>query len=172
MTVTRERILSKLPPYEDKWQVVRKKQYVPDIINEIMTSHRLFAPYYDKFSSLFFTNDPAQLSERLYSFCKQNIEYREESMDKQTTAVPTGVLTRGYGDCKHYALFNAGVISSINRLYGTGFDWCYYFAGYRGAEEPHHVFVSLRDGNEEVWIDPTPGAGAEEPTLLVKRVST
>ncbi len=172
MTVTRERILDKLPPYEDRWQVIRETQYVPDIINEIMTSHRLFAPFYDRFSSLFMTATAADLSEKLYSFCKKNIEYREESQEKQTTALPTGMLIRGYGDCKHYATFCAGVISSLNRVYDCGFEWCYYFAGYRGATEPHHVFAMIVDGGEEVWIDPTPGAGLEEPTLLVKRKAT
>lgn len=169
MTVTVNRILSKLPPYEDRWQVIRETQYVPDIINEILTAHRLFAPYYDRFSSLFLSTTSAELAERLYSFCKKNIEYREETDSRQTTALPTGVLERGYGDCKHYASFCGGVIASLNRLHGTDYKWCYNFAGYRGAKEPHHVFVSIDDGGEEVWIDPTPGAGMEEPTLLEKR---
>lgn len=172
MTATRERILSRLPPYEDQWQVIRDKQYVPDIINEILVSHRLFAPYYDQFSTLFSHRGAADLSEKLFSFCKQNIQYREETDERQTTALPTGVLIRGYGDCKHYALFSAGVIASLNRLKDYKYKWWYYFAGYRGAKEPHHVFVAIDDGDEEIWIDPTPGAGMEKPTLLVKRVSS
>lgn len=170
MTVTANDVLLRLPPYEDRWQTIRDKQYVPDIINEICTSHRLFSSYYDKFSSLFLCYEPACISEKLFSFCKSNIQYKEEGVNKQTTALPTGFLTRGYGDCKHFALFNAGVLASLNRLYNTGFEWCFYFDGYRDAEEPFHVYVAVQDGDEEVWIDPTPGAGSELPTIHEKRV--
>lgn len=170
MTATVNDVLARLPAYEDRWQTVRDKQYVPDIINEVLTSHRLFGKFYDRFSSLFLCYEPACISEKLFDFCKKYIEYREEGVDKQTTALPTGFLTRGFGDCKHYALFNAGVLASLNRLYGTDFKWCFYFDGYRDAEEPFHVYVAVRDGTEEIWIDPTPGAGSELPTIHEKRV--
>lgn len=170
MTVTANDVLLRLPPYEDKWQMIRDKQYVPDIINEIVTSHKLFGRYYDKFSSLFLAYEPASIAEKLFHFCKKNISYREETVDRQTSALPTGFLTRGYGDCKHFALFIAGVLASLNRLYDTGFDWCFYFDGYGDATEPFHVYVSLQDGGEEIWIDPTPGAGSELPTIHEKRV--
>lgn len=172
MTPTANDLLKRLPAYEDRWQTIRDKQYVPDIINEILTSHRIFGSYYDKFSSLFLCDKPACISEKLYSFCKQNIAYREEGVGAQTTALPTGFLTRGYGDCKHYALFNAGVLASLNRMYGTNFKWCFYFDGYRDADEPFHVYVAIEDPDtgEEIWIDPTPGAGSELPTIHEKRV--
>lgn len=169
MKVTREKILRRLPAYEDKWQLIADKQYVPDIMNEIMTSHHLFSGYYDKFSSLFFCSSLNCLADSLYYFCRDNIRYKEETEKRQTTALPTGFLERGYGDCKHYALFCAGVIDSLNRTMGLGIDWWYYFAGYDGAKEPYHVFVAVRDKGEEIWIDPTPGAAENYPTLLIKR---
>jgi hypothetical protein len=169
MTVTANEILRRLPPYEDRWEVIVDQQHVKDIIREIIEAHRIFAPYYDRFSSLFLCESPSQVAEALYTFEKQNIRYREEGVEAQTSALPTGFLTRGYGDCKHYALFNAGVLASLNRLYKCGFDWCFYFAAYDGGDEPYHVFVAVRDGPEEIWIDPTPGAGDYLPTLLIKR---
>lgn len=166
--VTPDIILTRLPPYLDEWQLVKKEQYVPDIIKEICTAHRMYGGYYDTFSDLFCSSDPGAVADRLYDFCKAYIKYQEESVDNQTSAIPTGILHRGYGDCKHYALFCAGVIASLNRLYGCCFEAYFYFVAYRRAEEPYHVFVSLMDGDQEIWIDPTPGSGGT-PTLIVRK---
>ena len=166
--VTPDMILRRLPPYQDDWELVVKEQYVRDIVKEICTAHRLYADFYDKFSDLFYNTDPETVADRLYSFCKNYISYREESKEDQTSALPTGILHRGYGDCKHYALFSAGVIGSLNRLYDCCFEAYYYFVGYRGAEEPYHVFVSIVDSDKEIWLDPTPGSGGT-PTLIVPK---
>lgn len=171
MKVTANQILTRLPPYEDRWEVIVDTQYVHDIMEEIVIAQKMFAGYYDRFSSLFYYKKPSQVADALYTFLKQNIDYREETVDSQTSALPTGILTRGYGDCKHYALFSAGVLASLNRLYGCGYKWWFYFAGYNGGKEPYHVFVAVQDGEEEIWIDPTPGAGDFQPTLLIKRIA-
>lgn len=162
-------VLSRLPAYADQWELINPRQYVPDIIKEVCAAHKLFAGYYDTFSYLFYTTDPAELAESLDQFCRNNIRYQEESVKKQTSAVPQGILTRGFGDCKHYALMNAGIIGSLNRLYGCCFNAAFEFAGYRGAEEPYHVFVSIQESaDSEIWIDPTPGSGGM-PTLLIEK---
>lgn len=167
--VTPDMIMARLPPYRDEWELVKKEQYVSDIVKEICTAHRLYGEYYDMFSDLFYSADPETVSDRLYSFCKSYIAYQEETVDKQTSAVPTGILYRGYGDCKHYALFTAGVIASLNRLYRCCFDARFCFVGYGRAKEPYHVFVALVESDDlEVWIDPTPGSGGT-PTLRVEK---
>lgn len=167
--VTREMVLSRLPAYRDEWELITKEQYVPDIIREVCTAHSLFGCYYDTFSDLFYSPDPGQVAETLHRFCKNYIRYKVESVKRQTSAVPQGILHRGYGDCKHYALFSAGILSSLNRLYGCCFDAAFLFAGYEGAKEPYHVYVSLQEsGDSEIWIDPTPGSGGT-PTLLVEK---
>lgn len=166
--VTPDMILARLPPYQDEWQLVKSEQFVPDIIREICTAHRMYGGYYDKFSDLFYSADPGTVADRLYSFCKSYIEYQEESVDHQTSAIPTGILYRGRGDCKHYALFTAGVIASLNRLYGCCFEAYFYFVGYRRAKEPYHVYVSVIDAETEIWVDPTPGSGGT-PTLKVQK---
>src|SRR5689334_8181824 len=121
MVVSANSVLSRLPPYADEWELIKKDQYVPDIIKEVSAAHRLFAEYYDQFSDLFYDTDPRVVADSLYAFCKEYIQYREEDVNFQTSALPTGILYRGYGDCKHYALFTAGVIGSLNRLYGCCF---------------------------------------------------
>lgn len=168
--ITSEMILQRLPPYLDEWELVKETQYVPDIINEVCTAHKLFSGHYDRFSELFYDTDPAVVCDNLYDFCRRYIRYREESVKEQTSAVPAGILTRGHGDCKHYALFCAGVIGSLNRLYGCCFVGSFYFVAYRRAKEPYHVFVSVKDSENdtEIWIDPTPGSGGK-PTLIVSK---
>lgn len=166
--VTRNQILQMLPLYQDDWTLVTPEQFVPDIIKEICKAHSLYGDYYDRFSYLFYSANPATVADRLYSFCKNYIGYREESKDRQTSALPTGILHRGYGDCKHYALFCAGVIGSLNRLYGCCFEAFFLFVGYGKAKEPYHVYVSVLDGDWEVWLDPTPGSGGT-PSLIVSK---
>lgn len=162
-------ILSELPPYRDEWVLVTKAQYIPDIINEVVKAHRLFGHYYDMFSYLFYTTNPYELADRLFTFCRRYIDYREEKVSFQSTAAPHGILERGEGDCKHYASVVAGVIASLNRCFGCCFVANFLFVGYGRADEPYHVFVSLEDGKGgEIWIDPTPGSG-DTPTLIVAK---
>lgn len=168
--ITPEKILLRLPPYLDEWELVTQTQYVPDIIKEVCTAHTLFESHYDKFSDLFYDTDATVVTNRLHEFCKRYIRYQEESVKMQTSAIPAGILYRGYGDCKHYSLFCAGVLGSLNRLYGCCFVSAFYFAGYRRAKEPYHVFVSVVDSanDTEIWLDPTPGSGGI-PTLIVAK---
>src|SRR5574337_974124 len=101
MYVEKEILLRKLPPYRDEWITVKDDQDVHDIINEILDAHKEFAPYYDKIALYFDADTIGGVCNNLYKFCKENISYHEETADDQTTALPAGILTRGYGDCKH-----------------------------------------------------------------------
>lgn len=170
MQVTRENLLSVLPPYSDKWVLIKEDQDVKDIIKSMLQSHKDFAGYYDKIAGFFESDCPEQLGEDLYQFCKANIEYREESVEQQTTALPTGILTRGYGDCKHYASFCGGILDAINRARGLGLKWNYCFASYRLDERtPYHVFIVLEGEDGPIWIDPTPGAAEKTPVWVVNK---
>ncbi len=165
----RDQILSLLPPDKDLWQLVTPNQYVPDIIEDILYCQGAFADHYDKISFLFLDESVPAIANRLWNFCKRNIQYREESKDRQTTRIPSGIVKSAKGDCKAFAQFCGGVLGSLNRVYGLGLDWCFYFAAYDGGDSPYHVFVSVMDGKEEIWIDPTPGAADDMPTLLIKK---
>lgn len=168
--VTPDMVLDRLPVYLDKWQLIKESQYVPDIIKEVVTANRLFAGFYDKFSYLFYDPNPGVVADNLYEFCRKYIMYQEESVNRQTSAIPSGILVRGYGDCKHYALFCGGVLGSLNRLYDCSFECRFMFVGYRKAREPYHVFVSVADSERgtEIWIDPTPGSGGT-PTIVIEK---
>lgn len=157
-------LIGALPPYKDEWVVIHPHQEVHDIIREVLDAHRDFSPYYDKIGLYFDAGTIDQTCDELFRFCKKNLRYREESEDEQTTALPTGLLSRGYCDCKGYAGFCGGVLDAIKRNTGKQINWCYRFASYNVLNStPHHVFIVVRDGNEELWIDPTPNSDKMVP---------
>lgn len=160
-----------LPAFDNGWVLVKKDQYVPDIMEEITRCQSLFAGYYDIFGYKFKNRDPGRVANELAAFCRRYIHYREEDEKFQTSAMPTGILTRGYGDCKHYALFCGGVLGALNRDCNAGIDWCYCFASYKqSVKMPYHVFVAVNEGDSDAWIDPTPGSGPDPKHLYIKKV--
>lgn len=173
--VTPEMILARLPPYRDEWELIVNRQYVPHIIKEVCQAHKDFEWCYDRFSDLFYHRDPMRVADDLYEFCKTFLMYKEESEITQTSSLPTGIIERGYVtgpgvDCKHYALFSAGVIGSLNRMYNCSYDAVFMFVGYGEADEPYHVFVSLKCDELDIWIDPTPGSGGTPSIVQEKPV--
>jgi hypothetical protein len=57
-------------------------------------------------------------------------------------------------DCKSYSLFIGGILDSLNRK-GKKIKWCYRFASYRFMDKlPHHVFIVINPGKNEIWVDP------------------
>lgn len=168
--VTRKELLQHLPPYRDEWVVVHSNQSVKNIITELLNAHREFAGYYDMIAPLFDADTTEKICKNLYTFCKKNIEYKEESEDRQTTAIPAGILTRGYGDCKHYASFCGGVLDAIGRMKGEPIDFYYCFASYNPDQpDPYHVFIVVNDNGQQIWIDPTPGAEDKTPVWVVNK---
>lgn len=163
-------LLKRLPPYRDEWIVINKSQSVPDIIREVCDAHRSFTGLYDRIWMYFDEPTTEEICNKLVRFCKANIHYREESDKSQTTAIPQGLLTRGYGDCKHYASFCGGVLGAINRATGKHINWHYRFASYRLTRRtPYHVFVVVQKDGEEIWLDPTPGSDNQYPIWVQNR---
>lgn len=172
--VTAQGLLEVLPPYRDEWAIVEERQNVYDIIKGMLDSHREFAGYYDLIALYFDGPTTEDICENIYRFLVDNVKYREEKEAAQTTALPTGILMRGCGDCKHYSQLAGGILDAINRLTGKNIKWSYRFASYDPlTRTPHHVFVVVfePDGSE-IWIDPTPGASDKEPVWqLDKKVN-
>lgn len=159
MNITADKILNTLPPFRDERVLIKQDQKVNDIINQILISHDNYAAYYDKFALYFDADTTEKICTNIYNFLRSEIKYKEESDQYQTTALPAAILSWRQGDCKHYASFTGGVLSAIERLTGKKFKWCYRFASYDLLmKTPHHVFVVVFDGDQEIWIDPVPGA--------------
>ena len=110
------------------------------------------APYFDRKSI-------PEICEALFDFCKENLDYVEESSEDQNVIYPRVLLKRGYCDCKGYAGFIAGVLDALCRR-GKNIRWCYRFASYKFFETiPGHVFVVVKmPHGREIWIDPVLGS--------------
>lgn len=170
MDVSKKQVLQRLPADRGEWVKIKDRQQVKDIIADIVASHQAFTGYYDKIGMLFYADTIEGICDKLYNFCKKNIHYREESEVSQTTAIPAGILNRGYGDCKHYASFIGGCLDAISRETGEKIDWHYCFASYLVNQKiPYHVFVVVETEDGPVWVDPTPGATLQEPVWIINK---
>lgn len=164
-------LLGKLPPYLHRYTTIKNDQSVYDIVKEVLEAHQIFASDYDRIGDDFNYGSNLDIAKRLFNFLKQNVKYDIESEESQTTKSPSALLVQGYGDCKHYAGFIAGVFDALNRI-GRNIDWNYRFASYNLFDkEPGHVFVVMRDNGKEYWIDPVLKSFNErlEPTFILDK---
>lgn len=148
-------LLGVLPPYLNRYTLVKKNQDVFDIVKEVVAAHEAFKNDYDLIAPYFDGLTDVETAKRLFSFLKKNIPYEVEDEKMQTTKSPSALLTQSFGDCKHYAGFIAGILDALNRR-GRNFDFAYRFASYSIWDKtPGHVFVVMWDNEEnEFWIDP------------------
>lgn len=150
--MSKSKMLKVLPAFKGETLVIEDSQSVADIRNELVNAHKLFAADYDILVEN--VNLPRrEIFQYLFDFCKKNIRYEVESEDVQSVRSPSGILSMGYGDCKHYASFIAGVLSALNRV-GYNFDWVYRFATYKDANSAHVFVVVFDNDGNEIWIDP------------------
>lgn len=148
-------LLNKLPPYQNKKDTVVKTQTVQDITDWLLKQHAANAKLYDKISDYFWAGDPVATAENLFTYLKRHVTYKIEKDKLQTIKAPQAILTERYGDCKHYASFINGVLSSLIRKGYKGFYNLYRFANYKDDTRiPQHVFAVMIFKNEEYWIDP------------------
>ena len=158
--ISKQTILAKLPPFQNKWvTVVSGNQSTEQLVENVIDAHGRHAAFYDQFAGMFDNGKDVQdILTDLHFFVKKNIAYKEEPGKRQTDSLPTGLLTRGYGDCKHYAGFIGGVLDALKRK-GRKIDWQYRFASYYPDKPaPHHVFIVVNHKGTEYWVDPVPGA--------------
>jgi hypothetical protein len=149
--MNRETLLMELPPFNGKWELIKSRQSVADIVREVMHCHEFFASHYDKIAYRFIDTDNVQTARNIFNFIRLNIKYIEESEDQQVIQSPAALLEREEGDCKMFASFVGGVLDAVNRM-GGDVVWHYGFATYPGGS--NHVFVVLQEGDREIWVDP------------------
>lgn len=172
MTVSKEKLLQQLPPYTDEWVKVKEQQRVPDIIKLICERHSDFAGDYDAIGSYFIGANIEDTCDNLYNFCKENLQYKEETESVQTVGNPASILSRGAAgiDCKSYACFIGGCLDAIQRATGQKIKWYYRFASYDPFQKiPYHVFVVVDADSGQLYVDPTPGSEDKEPIWVIDR---
>jgi hypothetical protein len=146
-------LLKILPEPEGNEDMIKKRQDVYDIINEVLAAHDEFAADYDLIADRFANGN---VPKKLYQFCRENVTYEVEKEKWQTTRSPAVLLQMGFGDCKHFAGFIAGVLDALNRSGRGRYNWVYRFAYYdEDPDSPGHVFVCINNADgSETWIDP------------------
>lgn len=153
--VSRRDLLEVLPPFSNDSVLIEPAQGVPDIIKEVLNAHKYFAADYDEIYQFFDQGQKEETARRIFKFLKKNVRYEVEGDEKQTTKSPAALVAMGYGDCKHYAGFIAGVLDAIERNTGQKINWAYRFGNYQMFDtEPGHVFVVINPGGNEIWVDP------------------
>jgi hypothetical protein len=152
--VNRNYLLKKIgspPPPESK---IKDDQDAYDIISRLLIKHKKCGCDYDKIADDFAGATTYDIAEKLWNFCKKNLAYDEENIERQNVSSPQTILQRGHCDCKGYALFIGGVLDALNRQ-GYNIKWKYRFASDDLLNEiPGHVFVVINDGGHEIWVDP------------------
>jgi hypothetical protein len=154
MIPNKQTILTILGKQPYKNLLLVDSQDTKDIIEAILNKHESCGADYDKFSYLFDGGSIPQICERLFIFCKQNLQYYIEDTKAQEVSRPSTILTRGYSDCKCYALFIGGVLDSLKRS-GEKINWVFRFASYKLLKKRvYHVFIVVNYQGQEIFIDP------------------
>lgn len=167
--VSKDKLLSVLPPFRDEWAMLHPDQSVHNIIDEVLNAHLDFGADYDKIALYFDADSVPDICEGLFEFCRNELEYLEETEAEQTVASPGAMLSRGKCDCKGYSGWIAGCLSALCRK-GIKIKWKYRFASYDFLNKsPHHVFVVVDFDGSEIWVDPTPGADKKIPVWQVDK---
>ena len=169
-------LLQQLKPYSGRKVLVTTKQSTNDIIKELLKAHSENASEYDKICEQFWTGNEKRTLRKIFDYCKKNIRYEVEPDELQTVKSPSAIIAQGKGDCKHYASFCNGLISAINRKYGTNMNNVFRFAGYNiGATEPQHVYCAVRlsDNKTTIILDPVLETyNNEKPATFIKDKET
>jgi hypothetical protein len=154
--LTKEQVLKKLGAFSQPApKILVEDQDVTDIIRGVIKKHKECVGYYDVLYPIFDADGSwYDVANRLWTFCKEQIRYRIESVEWQWVSTPATILKNGYCDCKGYALFCAGIIDAMKRA-GEEVEWCYRFASYQIFNStPGHVFVVINPSTDNIWLDP------------------
>lgn len=157
-------ILDKLPPFDGNYKLIAWEQSVGDIIREVLDSHTEFSGDYNQIALCFDGDTLDDICNNIFNFCKKNFYYDEQTELCQMSMSPAAMIELRNVDCKNYAGFCGGILGGLNRLTSRKISWCYRFASYDMFDTtPHHVFVVVNPGGNEIWFDPTPGAHKKKP---------
>jgi hypothetical protein len=155
MNLSRYTLIGLLPAAGAQPIVIEKDQDVNDIMDLISFAHKRNAAAYDKIAGEFWAGNIYDTCEKLWNFCKDKIFYDVEGEDIQSICSPRRILQKGRGDCKHFATFINGILSSLNRQGYAKINNVYRFASYRILNSiPTHVFAVVKTSEGEIWIDP------------------
>lgn len=172
MLVNRNDILGRLTPYFGNKVKLTESQSTNDIIKEILNAHKKYAADYDRIAPQFWRGSVKASCKYVFNFLKKNVKYKIEPDSRQSVKSPAAIIATGanggFNDCKHYSLFFAGLLDAWRRS-GKKINFCYRFANYRFLDnKPHHVFVVVNPGGNEIWCDAVLGSFDEKKQYINK----
>ena len=148
-------VLGKLNNYKGNATMLVANHTVPDIIVAVHNATEKYFKRYAQVAHQFWAGSPLKTADKVYDWCRNNIEYAVEHDKVQTVKSPDAIVNEGYGDCKHYAQFIVGVLGNLHYM-GYPIEMPFYrYAGYdKDIKCVHHVFAVLPIDGREIWIDP------------------
>lgn len=169
--VSKQKVLQALPSFKNDVRLVTWRQNTNRLVKEIVNAHEEYETHYDRIYQLFDLGEIYATAAGLFNFCKYNLQYVVESEDDQSVKSPAAILVTGGNDCKHYSLFIGGVIGAIAFNENEPWTWCYRFASYNSAKDIEHVFVVVKKGGTEIWIDPVLSSfnQKKQPTYFIDK---
>lgn len=152
-------ILSKLPAYIGKSEVITSNQTVADIKRAILKSFELDKKQYASIAPYFVGNTVKDTCLNVWNFLRDNVINITEGIEVQSVKSPAAIIATGKttgSDCKNYALFTAGILDAINRSGLQKIPIAFRFAKYQQFDGSYldHVFVVVYPKRKnEIWID-------------------
>jgi len=170
-------LLRHLPPFTNKEKILIQDQNVDDIIDAIVKAQKKYQKDYYNIYTYFVGSDEIETARNVWNFVKKNVDYVIEPDTQQTIKSPAAILSTskqslGGNDCKNMALFTAGVLSAYRDNELKDFDLYFRFAAYDFFDRiPQHVFVVMKIGKKEIWIDPVLDRFNDhrQPTYLIDK---
>lgn len=157
----RQKIQRILPEPQYRAKLVSGWQNTEDIVKAIQQQHIENLQNANKIKHLFCDRDERTTARNIFNFLKQEIEYRVEPAERQTTKSLQRFVADGYGDCKHFAIFANTILQSC------GFKPIYRFSGYRDRRNVQHVYTYLPSTNT-VLDAVLPAFDTEKPYTIKK----
>jgi len=144
-------LLNHLPVKNIK-KIISANQSTGDIIQAIIKQHISNRKDAKNIAKYFQADNTRDTAYNIFDFCKKNIPYKVESGFGQTVKTLGRILYdakngTGQNDCKAYATFAGNVCEALN------IPFVYRFAGYKGKDLTH-TYCVVKNGNEEIVIDP------------------
>lgn len=143
-------------PYDGIVTRIAGNHKLSDIVRQILEAHKMHTADYDLICKQYWKGDVKATCDYIFEWCKKNLPYAAEPGSRQTSRSPGAIvaLSKKVGaDCKHYALWIAGVLDALRRC-GYPVKWFFRFASYDDNKQPGHVFVVCIIDEKEYWIDP------------------
>lgn len=142
-----------LPKAKNINLLTKKHQTTNDIINQVLSQHKINVPQAKLVAHLFDTGDAYGTCQNIWNFLKFQVPYKVEPSLKQTTKTLSRIIhdakyNSGSNDCKHYSGFTGAILNAL------GYKFIYRFAGYSDyLNVPTHVYVVCHDGNKKIYVD-------------------